>query len=538
MDSSEQAKTPASCLPRLNILKKCIAETSFAADYSKIHNPKHTQALITVLDDEDSDDCDEYGYNSFPSTRYQYYQDARPVRTKVWKHSATGNKALDRFRRLVEFVLIAKRLFNCNRSNLKQHENMLFFPDTKPNGLSTNVKNGKEAISPERMFFDLTPYKAIGEKSMVGSVKQILNVTPAVRKEHQVKSMMHMLQTFSKFASYPQYVQKSICSQAWFAKFESARVIVKQGSRAECYYFILSGLGVSRSADDTNPYSYDQAFLRKGDTIGEKEILQDIDREATVLSKEAMEVIGLDREDFIRIFKSGKGLGCLDYLKSIDELIDFPLDMLQTYQFACSVHYFRRGAVIVKDSTNSEWIYVIKSGSCQVFKAIKSKPQRKHRRAYSLWEDDTTVAPKDLVFPSINALTVEKRRMSRSEGNLTWKKSHKNKEKKYTPNRKKSLSSETLPQINSSYKSKKLNLPSNGLQSVIYEDTPSLSLVSCGAECILISKQFFHDHLDPFTLHKLQTKVPAYPSLDHIQTALDDKLLWDSYKGKVVNDYV
>lgn len=37
--------------------------------------------------------------------------------------------------------------------------------------------------------------------------------------------------------------------------------------------------------------------------------------------------------------------------------------------FVCFM--IRRGAVIVKDSQESEWLYVIKSGSCEVLKNLK-----------------------------------------------------------------------------------------------------------------------------------------------------------------------
>ena len=59
---------------------------------------------------------------------------------------------------------------------------------------------------------------------------------------------------------------------------------------------------ISRSLDpDDDPIGSNRRrqraiFLRKGDTIGEKEILQNMDRETTIVCKEAVEVLGLDKE--------------------------------------------------------------------------------------------------------------------------------------------------------------------------------------------------------------------------------------------------
>jgi hypothetical protein len=89
MESSDKAKTSEPQLPRLNLLKKCIAETSFAADYSKIQRSRHTQALITALDDDEDSD-DEHAYVSF--SRMDFNFSAKSPRRRLWKHSPTGNK--------------------------------------------------------------------------------------------------------------------------------------------------------------------------------------------------------------------------------------------------------------------------------------------------------------------------------------------------------------------------------------------------------------------------------------------------------------
>ncbi|WAR20062.1 hypothetical protein MAR_001900 [Mya arenaria] len=90
----------------------------------------------------------------------------------------------------------------------------------------------------------------------------------------------------------------------------------------------------------------------------EREILTGQERPATVVCKEPVELYLPD--------------------KGIPELSDFPLELLKTYHFSMAVHNYRRGAVVVKNTNDSEWVYIVRSGSCQVYKAIKDA--RKERR--------------------------------------------------------------------------------------------------------------------------------------------------------------
>ena len=47
----------------------------------------------------------------------------------------------------------------------------------------------------------------------------------------------------------------------------------------------------------------------------EKEILKNSERAATVVCREPVEVLGLDRDTFLDIFNAAGGLGSMDYLR-------------------------------------------------------------------------------------------------------------------------------------------------------------------------------------------------------------------------------
>ena len=65
----------------------------------------------------------------------------------------------------------------------------------------------------------------------------------------------------------------------------------------------------------------------------------------------------------------------------------------------------------------------------------------------------------------------------------------------------------------------------------MFDDQPSMSLVSNGAECILLSKKFFMDNCPQKRIDKLRIEVSPYPQEEQLQENLLTRLNWDSYKN-------
>ncbi|VDI40017.1 Hypothetical predicted protein [Mytilus galloprovincialis] len=455
--------------------------------------------------------------------------------TRIWKCRKTGKNSLDTFRRVVEFITFAQKMFNCDRTpKLSQQETILFFLDTQ-----TLEKQDKDS---PKLLFDMTPFKSIGQRSFVNSVKGVLQKDPIKRAEKDVSALLHVLRNFGKFSSYPQHIQQGICRKGWYSKFDSNHVIAREGNKAEFYYMILSGVAVSRCLGTTiDPQERRKQlaeFHRQGDIIGEKEILTNSGRSATYVSKEPLEVLGLDRDIFLDIFKSAGGAECISFL--------------------------RRGAVIVKNSNDAEWVYVIRSGSCQAFKAVRNNENQDIQKI-------TEKRKHSSILPSLRSNSIDSLKSKSSEDNKS-------------PNRAKTLqkkpSKTQLPTINKANNSlvsqsyddnintikelpkklvkktrketqtpvdnpvhyAKIDLVTErecfGLQSLLFDDMPSLSLVSNGAECVLISKQFLKENMDSETKRRLQSKIAPYPNLVQIRNAVDDKLAWKSYRDQVLYDTI
>ena len=66
----------------------------------------------------------------------------------------------------------------------------------------------------------------------------------------------------------------------------------------------------------------------------------------------------------------------------------------------------------------------------------------------------------------------------------------------------------------------------------------SVSLVSNGAECVMLSKKFFIDHANMDTRNQLRKRVRPYPSEEALQENLQIKVDWDLYKRKLIDDMI
>ncbi|KAH9495435.1 hypothetical protein Btru_015100 [Bulinus truncatus] len=59
------------------------------------------------------------------------------------------------------------------------------------------------------------------------------------------------------------------------------------------------------------------------------------------------------------------------FRRSLSFLRYWPIEKLKENPAACSIHYFHRSTALVRDSNNSDWIYVVLKGSLSVLKKLK-----------------------------------------------------------------------------------------------------------------------------------------------------------------------
>ncbi|XP_067932810.1 uncharacterized protein [Watersipora subatra] len=74
-----------------------------------------------------------------------------------------------------------------------------------------------------------------------------------------------------------------------------------------------------------------------------------------------------------------------------------------------------------------------------------------------------------------------------------------------------------------------------GLADLVLGEQPNMCLISNGAECLMIKKDFYMDHCPQSLLRKLLQIVGPYPEEEDLQKDLAIKLNWDAQKKAILN---
>ncbi|XP_001640187.3 uncharacterized protein LOC5520360 isoform X2 [Nematostella vectensis] len=232
------------------------------------------------------------------------------------------------------------------------------------------------------LAFDASFYKANRKMRVSAEVKNILQSPQEQRTEQQCAKVLFSLRSIRAFAEYPQRIQHKLINVGWYESHSSKRAILRQGQIPQAFYFVLSGSAVVTVLGEHDAFARTVHFLRRGDSFGELAILHDTQRQSTVISREPIELLVISREDFIDIFMLAGGIKNITdpdhqiFLRSLEFLKGWPIELLATNPKKCLFHFFRSGSVLVKDSNHTDWIYIIKWGSCQVLKKLKEVKSR------------------------------------------------------------------------------------------------------------------------------------------------------------------
>ncbi|XP_077341125.1 cyclic nucleotide-binding domain-containing protein 2-like isoform X1 [Lithobates pipiens] len=460
------------------------------------------------------------------------------------------HKYIQKFRTAVLVVQVIRNLIKIYRDYAASRTEPISFSEYV--GIDTETEN---------LLFDRSLFKAKMEMILSSEAKQVLSSPPKKRTIEEAKlAMLSLRTTVSSFAAYPVHVQENLAQVGWYECFGPGRVIIRQGHVAQNFYLILSGTAVvtkvSHSKKTGELFSKTVALLKKGKYFGDVAILTNTRRNATVVCHDTVSLLAISRQDFLNIFlnsESQEGPDHLQLLQSIDLLSGWPIDKLPYNNPRICVHtFYRPGTVITKDSKASSKIYVIKSGSVRVLKAVPMQKTPPFLSASRSQSRSTAIEESKMSSPVQNRDEYEDPPYNFTE------------EEHLLPllqkERKLNETARTSAQINKGVMAKRFPLLSNtaederipqlfihiqtlragevfGLVYTIYEDTLGMALVSDGAECIVISKEFFKKQMDDAYLHKLSRHIQPYPTKEILQQKMHDYMRWQDYKSQLIRKH-
>ncbi|XP_060580848.1 uncharacterized protein LOC132737561, partial [Ruditapes philippinarum] len=281
---------------------------------------------------------------------------------------------LAKFRRAARIVLLLLKATASSRHASQGHQDHKSWSQ-----LAEEQSTAKRTYDLFGISFDPSMFKAKREKYLSNEAKVIMSMYPGDRSDEQVKlALLALNQTVEAFGEFPIKLQKSLASVGWYENFEAKRVIIRQGHMADNFYFILSGTAVVTLLE-TNRDTGEEgvrtvAFLRKGNSFGELALMHGAKRSATVTCQTNVELLAVSREDFIDIFmhiEKDKEPDHISFLRNIDVFRGWPVEKLpHNNPRICLFTFFRRGVLLCKDSNATDWIYVIKTGTCRVLKDL------------------------------------------------------------------------------------------------------------------------------------------------------------------------
>ncbi|XP_025095488.1 uncharacterized protein LOC112564697 isoform X3 [Pomacea canaliculata] len=316
------------------------------------------------------------------------------ARRKLSPHSpdVTSYQIKKRFQRAIKAVMTIRKLATLMIKKSEEPSAML----KSFNDIIELADNFNENLKNQGLSFDPSYFKAHKEISVSSEVKNILSMPPSFRSQEQIQTAMYGLQSLPSFAEYPLHMQEKLAKVAWYEVVPPKRTIIRQGHYAENFYFILSGQAVVtiliRDPKTGESHVRTANFMRKGTSFGELALLHRSRRTATVTSHDTVQLLSIGRDDFFDIFMARHGADDVPehirFVSQLDFLKGWPIDRLLERPEFCLLHFFKRNMVIVKDSKQSEWIYIVKSGSCQVLKQLQAVTARLDTRRYIVPEDD------------------------------------------------------------------------------------------------------------------------------------------------------
>ncbi|KAK3100533.1 hypothetical protein FSP39_021438 [Pinctada imbricata] len=219
----------------------------------------------------------------------------------------------------------------------------------------------------EQLVFDVNDFKQQKQSKdlFTDEIRAIMKQRPGTRNADQIGEVVRAMKGMSKpFREYPLPIQKQICQWAMYDKYHHNRVILRRGLPPDGIYFVINGTLISKPEGKRNTDE-----IHAGDKFGEEDLVCGCARRSTVITRHEVELLFLHRFDYMEIFDMAANSNDPKNLRICMQdvvLRHFPIEKLEENPGTWSTLRYRYGRLMVKDSNDVEWIYVILSGEARV----------------------------------------------------------------------------------------------------------------------------------------------------------------------------
>eukprot|EP01135_Chromosphaera_perkinsii_P000649 Nk52_evm16s147 gene=Nk52_evmTU16s147 len=212
---------------------------------------------------------------------------------------------------------------------------------------------------------------------------RILRKDENERTEKEARALFYVVSGLKAFQKYDHELQLEICKVVRYAKYERGRLIIRQGDPARAFYFILGGsvaVTVNQLVDahDESKGSTSKMvdILGSGDCFGEIALLNNITRQASIVTLDNTEFLIVEKEAFTDLIMQHGTLEAKKKSKFF-RLIPFffenytPED-INTLALRGKYLSFNHNKVITRDEYESDYVYIVQEGAVIVMKEVTS----------------------------------------------------------------------------------------------------------------------------------------------------------------------
>eukprot|EP00118_Oscarella_pearsei_P003486 m.14488 g.14488 ORF g.14488 m.14488 type:complete len:648 (+) comp25764_c0_seq3:404-2347(+) len=277
---------------------------------------------------------------------------------------------------------------------------------TQTSFIETRFFAMKAAEEANKVGFDKTEYSRGFGSTMPNSAKETLAKPPLERTDKELALLRGLLRGLNGFRQFSTVIQRAICRTLQYCRYGGNRILIRKGHIGQRFYLVFSGsVFINDSELDkvtgvTIPVTVNTLY--RGSSFGEYALVKDVPRSATVLSREPVELLYVDREDFMDVQSNSFELEIRDKMKFVENMPLFESwesDSLEDILIQTNFKEYPIGITIEEDGVKSPWVYVVMEGKCKVFrrldvKKLKTKVVAERKNAaMSLWVKNSVMPP-------------------------------------------------------------------------------------------------------------------------------------------------
>lgn len=233
------------------------------------------------------------------------------------------------------------------------------------------------------LVFETSAFKAlaIGKELDERSQYTLRNVENT-RLEEDIKWTCSNLRMLKSFAAFPANIQLIMTRIGWLITVEQDKVVIRQGQEAHYFYFLMSGKAIAVKMVGSPVESEDGGFelqeiFERDAMFGHEGVFIGRERDYSVTCVEECTLLSVNIDDYNRMCLTGTSESDnpehIRIVSQLEFMRFFPMKKLIEDADGGNIilFYFPPGQVVARSAVKSQYILIIKTGTCQVLAKVQ-----------------------------------------------------------------------------------------------------------------------------------------------------------------------